>query len=131
MSSPTLAESINFTQEQAKLIIQAGCDLLESGELEAAADVFKGLLVINPHDPFVHAAYGLVLKEQGDDSSAVREFERAIDEDPKMPIALLNRGILKLKKGDRAGLEDLQAVSSLKSSIGERAREIVSSFASH
>lgn len=131
MRSPTLAESINFTQEQAKLIIQAGCDLLESGELDGAADIFKGLLVINPYDPFVHAAYGLVLKEQGDDSSAVREFDSAIDEDPKMPIALLNRGILKLKKGDRAGLEDLKAISALKSTIGERAREIVSSLTSH
>ena len=117
-----------FSPQEAKRIIQAGCDLYSSSELNAAADIFKGLLALNPHDPFIHTAYGMVLKEQGDEVSAVREFDSAIEEDPKMPVALLNRGILMLKRGNLAGLEDLRAVTALNDGVGDRAREIVRAF---
>ena len=129
MNTITLAQEVGFTEQDAKRIAEAGYDLLNAGQLEAAADVFKGLLALNPHDALVHTAYGMVLQEQGDESSAVREFDSALDEDPKMAVALLNRGILKLKRGNVAGLEDLEAVTPLKTSVGERAREIVKAFA--
>ena len=128
MNAPTLAEEVGFTAQDARRIIQAGCELYSSGELDAAADIFKGLLALNPHDPFVHTAYGMVLKEQGDELSAVREFDSAIEEDPKMPVALLNRGILMLKRGNVAGLDDLKAISALNNGVGDRAREIVRAF---
>lgn len=128
MSARTLAEHVGFTEQDAQRITQAGCDLFGSGQLESAAEVFEGLLALNPHDAFVHTAYGLVLKEQGDEVSAERAFDCAIEEDPKMPAALLNRGILLLKRGDLGGLDDLKAVSSLNSSVGQRARDILASF---
>ena len=117
-----------FTPRDAQRIIQAGCELYSSDELDVAADIFKGLIALDPHDPFIRTAYGMVLQEQGDESSAVREFDSAIEEDPKMPIALLNRGILMLKRGDLAGLDDLNAVSALNDGVGDRAREIIRAF---
>jgi len=129
MSPITLAQQVGFTEQDAQRIADAGCDLLNGGQLEAAADVFKGLLAINPRDAFVHTAYGMVLQEQGDEAAAVREFDSALEEDPKMPVALLNRGILRLKRGNVAGLDDLKAVTPLKTTVGERAREIVKAFA--
>ena len=71
----------------------------------------------------------MVLQEQGDEASAALAYDSAIEEDPKMPIALLNRGILRLKRGDVSGLDDLKAIAPLKSSVGERAREIVTALA--
>lgn len=125
----TLAEEVGFTQHDARLIAQAGWELLDSGQLESAADIFKGLLALNPRDSFVQASYGVVLKEQGDEVSAIVAFDSAIEEDPKMPVALFNRGVILLKRGNPAGIEDLKAVAALNDPLGERAKEIVDAFA--
>ena len=125
----TWAEVEGMTFEEAKAIAQVGCDLAGSGRLDEARIIFEGLVAGNPKDSASRAALGTVYQKLGRIEDAVAEYSAAIKNDPKNPVALANRGELRLKAGDREGFTDLaQAVDSDphgETSAGRRAKSLV------
>ena len=118
-----------MTFAEAKAIAQVGCDLAASGRLDEARIVFEGIVVMNPKDSASHAALGTVYQKLGRIEDAVAEYSAAIKTDAKNPIALANRGELRLKGGDRDGFTDLahavEADPHGETSAGRRAKSLV------
>jgi Flp pilus assembly protein TadD len=120
---PTLAEQLGiFTGEQAKLIADMGFDLLNSGDNEGAAVIFRGLLALNERDAGVRAALGVVYLEQGKHAEAMAEFNSALEYDPRTVVALVNRGEIRVRAGDSRGLDDLKLAASFDSPMKARAQ---------
>lgn len=125
----TWAEVEGMTFEEAKAIAQVGCDLAAAGRLEEARIVFEGLVAGNPQDSASRAALGTVYQKLGRIEDAVSEYSLSLETDPQNPVALANRGELKLKSGDRGGFTDLaKAVESDphgETAAGRRAKGLV------
>lgn len=109
----TWAEVEGMTWEEAKAIAQVGCDLATAGRLEEARIIFEGLVAGNPKDSASRAALGTVYQKLGRLEDAIAEYTAALEVDSRNPVALANRGELRLKAGDRNGFTDLaQAVEA-------------------
>lgn len=125
----TWAEVEGMTFEEAKAIAQVGCDLAAAGRLEEARIIFEGLVEGNPKDSASRAALGTVYQKLGRVEEAVAEYSEALAQDPKNPVALGNRGELRLKRGDREGFRDLaEAVHADphgETAAGRRARSLI------
>ena len=124
----TLAQEFGFTADQAQAITAKAFDLLEAGDLDGAIVIFDGLLVLNPEDASIHAALGSVLHEQGKLAEAEAAYDTALQLDPNAPLARVNRGELRCKRGDRAGLDDLSVAAANPSAVQARARALVRRF---
>ena len=103
----TWAEVEGMTFEEAQSIARLGCELAGAGRLEEALVVFEGLAALNPRDGAVRAALGTVLQKLGRLEEARTEYDAALQFTPDNPVALANRGELRLRAGDRDGLLDL------------------------
>lgn len=125
----TWAEVEGMTFDEAKAIAQVGCDLASAGRLEEARIIFEGLVEGNPKDSASRAALGTVYQKLGRIDDAVLEYSEALRHDPKNPVALGNRGELRLRRGDRDGFRDLaEAVQSDphgETAAGRRAKSLV------
>ncbi|MHB8878790.1 MAG: tetratricopeptide repeat protein [Myxococcaceae bacterium] len=125
----TWAEVEGMTWEEAKAIAQVGCDLATAGRLEEARIIFEGLVAGNPKDSASRAALGTVYQKLGRLDEAIAEYTAAIDQDPRNPVALANRGELRLKGGDRGGFSDIanavDADPHGETSAGRRAKGLV------
>ncbi len=119
---PSLAEQLGtFNGEQAKLMCDMGFDLLNAGDTEGAAVVFRGLLVLNEYDASIRAALGVVYLEQGKTTEAAAEFDKALGYDPRTVVALVHRGEMRLKAKDLRGIDDLKLAASFDSPLKSRA----------
>jgi len=125
----TWAEVEGMTFEEAKAIAQVGCDLAAAGRLEEARIIFEGLVEGNPKDSASRAALGTVYQKLGRLEEAVTEYSEALRHDPKNPVALGNRGELRLKQGNREGFRDLaeavQADPNGETAAGRRAKSLI------
>jgi Flp pilus assembly protein TadD len=110
-SIQTLAELVGFTFEEAKAIGEIGCDLAAVGMLEEARRLFEGMLEMNAQDAAARAALGTVYQKQGRLQDAMEAYNTSLGTDPTQPIALANRGELRLRQNDRGGLEDLMSAT--------------------
>jgi Flp pilus assembly protein TadD len=132
-SARTLAEVTGFTFEEAKAIAEVGCDLAAAGRLEEARVLFEGLVEMNPKDAAARAALGTVYQKQGRLQEALAEYTTAIEMDATQPVALSNRGELRLRRNDRGGVEDLvaavQSDPNGASVAGRRAKALLGAMA--
>jgi Flp pilus assembly protein TadD len=128
----TLAELQGVTYEQARAIGQVGCELSAAGRLEEARILFKGLVAMNPKDAGTHAALGTVLQRLGQSAEALAAYDAALALHPDHVVALANRGELRLRSGERAGVEDLrravEADPEGKTRAGRRARDLLAAL---
>src|SRR3954470_25033488 len=129
----TIAEVAGFTFEEAKAIAEIGCDLAAAGRLEEARVLFEGLVEMNPKDAAARAALGTVYQKQGRLQEALAEYTTAIEMDETQPVALSNRGELRLRRNDGGGVEDLLAATRSDPSGltigGRRAKALLSAMA--
>lgn len=129
----TLAELVGFTFEEAKAIGEIGCDLAAVGRLEEARVLFEGMIEMNQQDAAAHAALGTVYQKQGRLKDAMEAYVTALGIDPTQPIALANRGELRLRQNDRGGVEDLRAATRNDPTgitvAGRRARALLNALA--
>ena len=129
----TWAEVEGMTFDQAKEIAQVGCDLAAAGQLEKARVVFEGLAAGNPRDSASRAALGTVYQKLGRVTEAIFEYTAALAEDGQNPVALANRGELRLRVGDREGFADLSSAVDAdpygETSAGRRAQSLVKAVA--
>lgn len=121
----TLAQEFGFTADQAQAITSQAFDLLEAGDLDGAAVIFNGLLVLNPNDAGVQAALGSIFHQQGKLPEARAAYDTALRLDGDTMLARVNRGELRCKQGDLAGLEDLKIAARVASSVQGRAQALV------
>lgn len=129
----TWAEVEGVSARQARAIARVGCDLARGGRLEEARIVFEGLVSLNPRDGGCHAALGTVLQKLGDLPGARAAYEAALAVDAANPVALVNRGELRLRAGDGGGREDLRRARDAdpdgKTASGRRARALLVALA--
>ncbi|WP_434382776.1 tetratricopeptide repeat protein [Melittangium boletus] len=129
----TWAEVEGMTFEEAKAIAQVGCELAGAGRLEEARILFEGLVEGNPRDTASRAALGTVYQKLGRVPEAVTEYCAALEGDPTNPVALVNRGELYLRQGNRQGFTDLARAAEADpegvTSAGRRARALVRAIA--
>lgn len=125
----TWAEVEGMTFEEAKAIAQVGCDLAAAGRLEEARILFEGLVEGNPLDSAARAALGTVYQKLGRTEDALKEYSASLEFDPTNPVALVNRGELYLRQGDKRGFTDVanavEADPNGETSAGRRARALV------
>lgn len=103
----TWAQVEGMSWQEAKAIAQVGCDLAAAGRMEEARIIFEGLVEGNPKDSAMHSALGTVYQKLGRIEDAMLSYNTAVELEPKNPVALGNRGELRLKSGDRKGFGDL------------------------
>lgn len=125
----TLAQFGGFTPDQLDAIASQAFEAMEAGDLEGAAVLLRGLLVLDPNDSMIHAALGSVLHEQGEFSEAERLYTQAIALDDRAVLAFVNRGELRCKRGDLAGVDDLKVAASLSSPVQSRAKALLRRYA--
>ena len=125
-NEPTLAQQFGITGADAQRLSELGCDLIDSGDLEGAASIFSGLLVLNPYDANSRAAYGSVLERLERFTEAERAYSEAIETDAACELARLNRGVMRLRRNDRSGADDLRAIASKTSKVAVEARRLLS-----
>ncbi|HZH16392.1 MAG TPA: tetratricopeptide repeat protein [Archangium sp.] len=129
----TWSEVEGMTFEEAKAIAQVGCDLAAAGRYEEARILFEGLVEGNPKDSASRAALGTVYQKLGRLEDAVSEYSAALARDPSNPVALVNRGELYLRWGNRQGFTDLAnavvADPKGQTSAGRRAKALVRAIA--
>ena len=125
----TWAEVEGMTWQEARAIAQVGCDLAAAGRLEEARIIFEGLVAGNPKDSGAQAALGTVYQKLGRISDALGAYDAAVEVDPRNPVALANRGELRLRAGDRQGFADLalavEADIHGETAAGRRAKALV------
>ncbi len=125
----TWAEVEGMTFEEAKAIAQVGCELAAAGRYEEARILFEGLVEGNPKDAASRAALGTVYQKMGRLPEAITEYSAALERDPRNPVALVNRGELYLRQGQRQGFTDVanavEADPHGETAAGRRARALV------
>lgn len=128
----TWAEVEGMTKGEARAIAQVGCELAAAGRLEEARVLFEGLVEGNPKDAASRAALGTVYQKLGRLDEALAEYTAALAEQPRNPVALANRGELRLRAGDRQGYAGLaqamEADPHGETAAGRRARSLVESI---
>ncbi len=125
----TLAQDFGITSDQAQALTSKAFELLDAGDLDGAVIIFTGILVLNPYDAGVHAALGSVLHEQGKFGEAEASYDEAIRLDGSTVLARVNRGELRLKRGDSTGFQDLEVAANVVSPIQRRAQNLLKFFA--
>lgn len=121
----TLAQHIGISADQTQAITSQAFDLLEAGDLESAVVIFSGLLVLNPFDAGIHAALGSVFHEQGKLTEALAAYDTALSIDGNTPLARVNRGELRCKRGDLGGVDDLKIAVGIPSAVQARAQAVL------
>ena len=105
----TLAETVGLSREQLYEIAQQGYQLLNSGKLEEARQIYAGLVAANPFDSVFHCHLGAVYWRMGDLEKAFEEYDASLRFNIANVDALAGRGELYLTKGDaKKGIADLR-----------------------
>ena len=106
----TIAEAVGISRKQLYTIAQRGYQLLNSGKLEEARQIYAGLVAADPYDSVFHCHLGAVLWRLGEIDKAFEEYNASIRLNIANVDALSARGELYLLKGEvKKGIEDLRA----------------------
>lgn len=103
----TFAELEGMTWEEAQGIARVACELADAGRLEESRILLEGLVEGNQFDSAAQAALGTVYHKLGRKIDAMAAYNRALEHDAANPVALVNRGELRIQAGDGEGLRDL------------------------
>jgi tetratricopeptide (TPR) repeat protein len=106
----TIAEAVGLSRRQLYAIAQRGYQLLNSGKLEEARQIYAGLVAADPFDSVFHCHLGAVLWRMGEIEKAFAEYDASIRLNIANVDARAARGELYLLKGEvKKGIEDLRA----------------------
>ncbi len=112
-NGPTLAEQMGLTLQQARDMAERGCEFAADGQLEEAAQIFEGLLLMNPKDSANWAALGTVYQKAKQLADAEFAYEKCLALDQDNVIALTNLGELKVRRGDSSGAAMVQRATAV------------------
>jgi Flp pilus assembly protein TadD len=110
----TLAEFVGLTREQLYEIAGRAYGLMNSGRLEEALVIYRGLVAADPTDSVFHCHLGAVELRRGRAAESESEFTAALRFNRANVDALSGRGEARLRLG-RLGeaVEDLRAAAEL------------------
>ncbi len=89
------------------VIAELGYHYLMSGGLELAQEIFSGLSLLAPEEPYFPLALALTSDRLGNKAAAHRAYDRAARLSPKDPQPDLNRAELYIEEGDHASARTL------------------------
>ena len=95
----TLAEFAGLKRETLYAIAETGYKLLNSGKLEQALDIYRGLVAASPYDSVFHCHLGATLHRLGRIDEAVEEYTAALRFNIANADALAARGEIHLQQG--------------------------------
>jgi tetratricopeptide (TPR) repeat protein len=129
----TWAEVEGMTFEQARAISRTAMELAARGRLQDAKVLFEGLVAGNPKDTASLTALGSIYQRLNRKDDALACYDEAIRLFDQNFVALASRGELRLRAGDRQGIEDLKRAAAIDAkgltAAGKRARTLVASLA--
>jgi len=108
----TLGEFAGLPRETLYAIAQVGYQLLNSGKLAEAEDIYRGLVAADPYDSVFHCHLGATLHRLGQLDAAVGEYTKALQFNRANLDALVGRGEIKLQRQCLA-----EAIADLHSAI--------------
>lgn len=82
-----------------------GLEAHAAGKLEEAERFYRAALADDPSDKFAHYNLGLIAQTQGNESSAVSEYQRTLAVDPQFVPALFNLAVLRTKNDAAEAIE--------------------------
>ena len=95
----TLADLYGLPHEELYDIAEYGQMLYKQGKYDDAETIFYALTALEPYDENFHAALGAVYQRQKKTDEAIIEYDRALQCNEFLLVALVNRAELHLEKG--------------------------------
>ncbi|MCY1076252.1 tetratricopeptide repeat protein [Archangium lansingense] len=106
----TPAEFLGLSQEMLYEIAKRGHEMLKTGKLQDALDIFKGLVAASPYDSVFHCNLASTYAHLEKFDEAKDEYTRALELNIGNVDALVGRSELFLREGNvPKALEDIQA----------------------
>lgn len=105
----TIAEAMGIDKRQLYAIAGRGFQMLSSGRLDEARQIYSGLVAADPYDSVFHCHLGATLWRLGEIDDAAHEFDAAIRLNFANVDALAARGEIRLMRGQvKEGVDDLR-----------------------
>lgn len=95
----TLGELEGISKDAQYQMAKQGYSFMREGKLDQAKTVFEGLQALDPYDAYFHMVLGTIAQEQGDIDRAEKLYSRSLEINPFSPVALAQRGEIRLGKG--------------------------------
>lgn len=95
----TLGELEGISKDAQYQMAKQGYSFMREGKLDQAKTVFEGLQALDPYDAYFHMVLGTIAQEQGDVEKAEKLYSRSLEINPFSPVALAQRGEIRLGKG--------------------------------
>lgn len=95
----TLAQYAGLSKTELYTIAQQAYQLLDSGRLEEARDIYSGLVAADPFDSVFHCHLGATQMRLGQTDEAFDEFELALQYNIANIDAFVGRGEVFLQRG--------------------------------
>lgn len=108
----TLAEFLGLSRQQLYSIAEVGYQMMTSGKLEQAKQIYKGLVEADPYDSVFHCHLAAAYHKSGELDNAASEYSKALDFNFGNIDALSGRGEIYFNQGKLT-----EAVSDLKSAV--------------
>lgn len=125
-----LAQAFSVDASQLAALLQTGYTFFQEGRLEQARNIFGGLAILDPANPYVHGILGSIAQQEGRSDLALLHYDRALALGPPEVNILVNRGEVSLRLGRfEDALQDLRGAIELdpgrKSPAANRARVLL------
>jgi len=105
----TISEAVGLNRKQLYAIARRGYQLMNSGKLEEARQIYAGLVAADPFDSVFHCHLGAIHWRMGNVEEAFNEYDASLRYNIANVDALAGRGELYLLKGEvKKGIEDLR-----------------------
>ncbi|MDH3494224.1 MAG: tetratricopeptide repeat protein [Acidobacteriota bacterium] len=105
----TIAEYVGLNKERQYEIARKGYELMETGRLDEAETIYKGLVAADPYDSVFHSQLGAIYFRKQDYNQAFRQFDDSIRLNKANVDALAARGeLLLMKQKYEQGITDLK-----------------------
>lgn len=105
----TISEAVGLNRKQLYAIARRGYQLMNSGKLEEARQIYAGLVAADPFDSVFHCHLGAIHWRLGEMEKALEEYDASLRYNIANVDALAGRGELYLLKGEvKKGIEDLR-----------------------
>ena len=110
----TIADLAGLTREKLYEIAEVGFRLMNSGQLEQARAIYRGLVAASPFDSVFHCHLGAVNLRLGETAAAVEEYDASLRLHRSTLDAFAARGEAPLKRRESAeAVTDLSAAIDL------------------
>ncbi len=110
----TWAKLQGLSMQQVYSIADFGYNLFEQGKYEDARKIFQGLVMMNPFDGYFHCVLGSIYARENKDEEAILEYTFAVNSEPPMVEAFVNRAEVLLRNGQlEYAMADLKKATEL------------------